>query len=194
MISNKFSNQEVSSFCIAPRHERLYTKKSNFSKSLISSLKDVDDLATLEVLDENTVSEQLEKCYSRDQIYIYVGDILIALNPFQSLCLYSAEHSKLYMGAKRTASPPHIFAMADLAYQSMVTYNSDQANNKTMQEKILQVNNLVEAFGNACTIINDNSSRFGKYLEMKFTPSGAVVGAQISEYLLEKSRVIHQAM
>ncbi|KAI5932822.1 Myosin-IIIa [Manis javanica] len=69
-----------------------------------------------------------------------------------------------------------------------------KANNRSLQEKILQVNNLVEAFGNACTIINDNSSRFGKYLEMKFTSSGAVVGAQISEYLLEKSRVIHQAL
>ncbi|KAM8802107.1 myosin-IIIa [Rhynchonycteris naso] len=204
------------------RHERIHTKKSNFSRPLISSLKDVDDLATLEVLDENTVSEQLEKCYSRDQIYIYVGDILVALNPFKSLGLYSTEHSKLYIGAKRTANPPHIFAMADLGYQSMLTYNSDQcivisgesgagktesahllvqqltvlgkANNITLQEKILQVNNLVEAFGNACTIINDNSSRFGKYLEMKFTSSGAVVGAQIYEYLLEKSRVIHQAL
>uniref|UniRef100_A0A452T2H1 Myosin IIIA n=1 Tax=Ursus maritimus TaxID=29073 RepID=A0A452T2H1_URSMA len=204
------------------RHERIHTKKSNFTRSLMSSLKDVDDLATLEVLDENTVSEQLEKCYSRDQIYIYVGDILIALNPFQSLGLYSTEHSKLYIGAKRTANPPHIFAMADLGYQSMITYNSDQcivisgesgagktesahllqettivgedANNRTLQEKILQVNNLVEAFGNASTVINDNSSRFGKYLEMKFTSSGAVVGAQISEYLLEKSRVIRQAL
>ncbi|XP_044083914.1 myosin-IIIa [Neovison vison] len=204
------------------RHERIHTKKSNFNRSLMSSLKDVDDLATLEVLDENTVSEQLEKCYCRDQIYMYVGDILIALNPFQSLGLYSTQHSKLYIGAKRTANPPHIFAMADLGYQSMVTYNSDQcivisgesgagktesahllvqqltvlgkANNRTLQEKILQVNNLVEAFGNASTIINDNSSRFGKYLEMKFSSSGAVVGAQISEYLLEKSRVIRQAL
>ncbi|XP_059039875.1 myosin-IIIa isoform X1 [Mustela lutreola] len=204
------------------RHERIHTKKSNFNRSLMSSLKDVDDLATLEVLDENTVSEQLENCYCRDQIYMYVGDILIALNPFQSLGLYSTQHSKLYIGAKRTANPPHIFAMADLGYQSMVTHNSDQcivisgesgagktesahllvqqltvlgkANNRTLQEKILQVNNLVEAFGNASTIINDNSSRFGKYLEMKFSSSGAVVGAQISEYLLEKSRVIRQAL
>ncbi|NXT01865.1 MYO3A protein, partial [Jacana jacana] len=131
-------------------------------------------------------------------------------------------HSKLYIGAKRTANPPHIFAVADIGYQSMVTYNSDQcivisgesgagktqsahllvqqltvlgkANNRTLQEKILQVNNLVEAFGNAGTIINDNSSRFGKYLEMKFTCGGTVVGAQISEYLLEKSRVVHQAV
>ncbi|XP_040843992.1 myosin-IIIa [Ochotona curzoniae] len=204
------------------RHERIHTKKGNFNRSLISNLKDVDDLATLEVLDENTISEQLEKCYSRDQIYVYVGDILIALNPFQNLGLYSTKHSRLYIGAKRTANPPHIFAMADLGYQSMVTYNSDQcivisgesgagktesahllvqqltvlgkANNRALQEKILQVNKLVEAFGNACTVINDNSSRFGKYLEMKFTSSGAVVGAQISEYLLEKSRVIHQAI
>ncbi|KAM8980887.1 myosin-IIIa-like [Sarcophilus harrisii] len=225
-------------------HERIHTKKSNYSKASVPSPKDVDDLATLEVLDEKTVSEQLQKCYSRDQIYIYVGDILIAINPFQNLDLYSTKYSKLYIGAKRTANPPHIFAVADLGYQSMVTYNSDQsviehrtknfncslfffekplqcivisgesgagktesahllvqqltilgkANNRTLQEKILQVNNLVEAFGNACTIINDNSSRFGKYLEMNFTSAGVVIGAQISEYLLEKSRVIHQAV
>lgn len=73
------------------------------------------------------------------------------------------------------------------------TLFSLQANNRTLREKILQVNPLVEAFGNACTAINDNSSRFGKYLEMKFTPTGAVMGAKISEYLLEKSRVIKQA-
>uniref|UniRef100_G3T3D7 non-specific serine/threonine protein kinase n=1 Tax=Loxodonta africana TaxID=9785 RepID=G3T3D7_LOXAF len=205
------------------RHRRIYSQKGNLNSHLKSSLyTDINLIASPELEQENTVSEQLEKCYARDQIYIYVGDILIALNPFQSLGLYSTKHSKVYTGAKRTANPPHIFAVADLGYQSMVTYNSDQcivisgesgagktesahllvqqltvlgkANNRTLQEKILQVNNLVEAFGNACTVINDNSSRFGKYLEMKFTSSGAVVGAQISEYLLEKSRVIHQAV
>uniref|UniRef100_A0A8C3XXJ3 non-specific serine/threonine protein kinase n=1 Tax=Catharus ustulatus TaxID=91951 RepID=A0A8C3XXJ3_CATUS len=196
--------------------------KGNYSKSLVSNQEEVDDLATLEVLDENTVTEQLQKGYAKDQIYTYVGDILIAVNPFRNIDIYSSQHSKLYIGAKRTANPPHIFAVADIGYQSMVTYNSDQcivisgesgagktqsahllvqqltvlgkANNRTLQEKILQVNNLVEAFGNAGTIINDNSSRFGKYLEMKFTCGGTVVGAQISEYLLEKSRVVHQAV
>ncbi|OWK54697.1 Myosin-IIIa [Lonchura striata] len=204
------------------RFERIHTKKGNYSKSLVSNQEEVDDLATLEVLDENTVTEQLQKGYAKDQIYTYVGDILIAVNPFRNIDIYSSQHSKLYIGAKRTANPPHIFAVADIGYQSMVTYNSDQcivisgesgagktqsahllvqqltvlgkANNKTLQEKILQVNNLVEAFGNAGTIINDNSSRFGKYLEMKFTCGGTVVGAQISEYLLEKSRVVHQAV
>ncbi|XP_069815195.1 myosin-IIIa isoform X2 [Dendropsophus ebraccatus] len=204
------------------RHERIHTKKGIFRESMTTNQNDVDDLATLEVLDENTVTDQLQKRYNRDQIYTYVGDILIAVNPFRSLDLYSSQHSETYSSVKRTSYPPHIFAVADIAYQSMVTYNSDQcivisgesgagktegahllvqqltvlgkANNRTLQEKILQVNNLVEAFGNACTIINENSSRFGKYLEMKFTNNGTVVGAQISEYLLEKSRVVHQAI
>ncbi|KAG7260048.1 hypothetical protein CRUP_007740 [Coryphaenoides rupestris] len=185
------------------RHERIHTRKGIHMKSP-TDLEQVDDLATLEVLDENH--------YAKDQIYTHVGDILIAVNPFHTMDIYTPE---------RTANPPHIFAMADIAYQSVVSYSTDQcivisgesgagktesahllvqqltflgkANNRTLQEKILLVNNLVEAFGNACTVINDNSSRFGKYLEMKFTASGTVVGAQISEYLLEKSRVIHQA-
>ncbi|XP_053486734.1 myosin-IIIa [Ictalurus furcatus] len=203
------------------RHERIHTKKDDNMKSQSDEPDDMEDLATLEVLDENTVTEHLQKRYSNEQIYTYVGDILIAINPFHKIDLYTPEHSKMYIGTKRTVNPPHIFAVADVAYQSMVSYNTDQcivisgesgagktesahllvqqltllgkANNRTLQEKILLVNNLVEAFGNACTAINDNSSRFGKYLEMKFTCEGTVVGAQIYEYLLEKSRVIHQA-
>uniref|UniRef100_A0A3P8SPF2 non-specific serine/threonine protein kinase n=1 Tax=Amphiprion percula TaxID=161767 RepID=A0A3P8SPF2_AMPPE len=203
------------------RHERIHTKKGSHMKTQTDA-EEVDDLATLEVLDENTVTEQLQSRYGRDQIYTYVGDILIAVNPFHKMEIYTPQDTKIYIGAKRTANPPHIFAVADIAYQSMVSYNADQcvvisgesgagktesahllvqqltvlgkANNRTLQEKILLVNSLVEAFGNACTVINDNSSRFGKYLEMKFTCGGTVVGAQISEYLLEKSRVIHQAI
>ncbi|KAK9527524.1 hypothetical protein VZT92_014079 [Zoarces viviparus] len=202
------------------RHERIHTKRGGHMKTQADT-DEVDDLATLEVLDENTVTEQLQSRYGRDQVYTYVGDILIAVNPFHKMEIYTPQYTKMYIGAKRTANPPHIFAVADVAYQSMVSYNTDQcvvisgesgagktesahllvqqltvlgkANNETLQEKILLVNSLVEAFGNACTVINDNSSRFGKYLEMKFTCAGTVVGAQISEYLLEKSRVIHQA-
>ncbi|XP_064797093.1 myosin-IIIa [Oncorhynchus masou masou] len=204
------------------RHERIHTKKGGQIMSSSPTPDEVDDLVTLEVLDENSVTEQLQRRYAKDQIYTYVGDILIAVNPFHKMELYSPQYTKMYIGAKRTANPPHIFAVADIAYQSMVSYNADQcivisgesgagktesahllveqltvlgkANNRSLQEKILLVNNLVEAFGNACTAINDNSSRFGKYLEMKFTCGGTVVGAQISEYLLEKSRVVHQAI
>uniref|UniRef100_A0A3Q3B8Y2 non-specific serine/threonine protein kinase n=1 Tax=Kryptolebias marmoratus TaxID=37003 RepID=A0A3Q3B8Y2_KRYMA len=192
------------------RHERIHTKKGSHMKSQNDS-DEVDDLAILEILDENTVTDQLQSRYGTGQIYTYVGDILIAVNPFHQMEIYTPEYTKIYIGAKRTANPPHIFAVADIAYQSMTAgvCRNDcvvisaaliqnrvfiQANNRTLQEKILLVNSLVEAFGNAGTAINDNSSRFGKYLEMKFTHGGTVVGAQISEYLLEKSRVIHQAI
>ncbi|XP_045910344.1 myosin-IIIb isoform X2 [Micropterus dolomieu] len=199
------------------KHERINTRKT----LIIESCPD-DDLVNLEFLDEETIISHLQKRYDELQVYTYVGDILIALNPFQNLSIYSPQFSKLYHGVKRADNPPHIFAAADAAYQGMVTFCKDQciiisgesgagktesahlivqhltflgkANNRTLREKILQVNPLVEAFGNACTAINDNSSRFGKYLEMKFTPTGAVIGAKISEYLLEKSRVIKQAM
>ncbi|XP_067891481.1 myosin-IIIb isoform X2 [Heterodontus francisci] len=203
------------------RQERIHTRKSHHMRASESSSQNMtDDLVTLEFLDEETIIFCLQKRYSELQIYTYVGDILIALNPFQDLPIYSPEFSKLYHGVKRCSNPPHIFATADAAYQGMVTFSKDQciiisgesgagktesahlivqhltylgkANNRVLREKILQVNPLVEAFGNACTAINDNSSRFGKYLEMKFTPTGAVMGAKISEYLLEKSRVIQQ--
>uniref|UniRef100_A0A286Y0P1 non-specific serine/threonine protein kinase n=1 Tax=Cavia porcellus TaxID=10141 RepID=A0A286Y0P1_CAVPO len=192
------------------RHERMHTGRpyhvENAEKYCLE-----DDLVNLEVLDEDTIIHQLQKRYADLLIYTYVGDILIALNPFQNLSIYSPQFSRLYHGVRRASNPPHIFASADAAYQCLVTFSKDQdtvsvsgevgsarhfcwANNQTLREKILQVNSLVEAFGNACTAINDNSSRFGKYLEMMFTPTGAVMGARISEYLLEKSRVIKQAV
>uniref|UniRef100_A0A8C0U9I2 Myosin motor domain-containing protein n=1 Tax=Cyanistes caeruleus TaxID=156563 RepID=A0A8C0U9I2_CYACU len=70
---------------------------------------------------KNTVTEQLQKGYAKDQIYTYVGDILIAVNPFRNIDIYSSQHSKLYIGAKRTANPPHIFAVADIGYQCLIT-------------------------------------------------------------------------
>uniref|UniRef100_A0A3P8Z039 non-specific serine/threonine protein kinase n=1 Tax=Esox lucius TaxID=8010 RepID=A0A3P8Z039_ESOLU len=215
-LSTLIHEQQELGCKLKTKHERINTRKT----LIIESSPD-DDLVNLEVLDEETIIKHLSKRYDELQIYTYVGDILIALNPFQNLSIYSPQFSKLYHGAKRADNPPHIFATADAAYQGMVTFCKDQciiisgesgagktesahlivqhltflgkANNRTLREKILQVNPLVEAFGNACTAINDNSSRFGKYLEMKFTPTGAVMGAKISEYLLEKSRVIKQA-
>ena len=68
-----------------------------------------------------------------------------------------------------------------------------KAPTKSLEEKILQVNPLIEAFGNAKTFINNNSSRFGKYLDLIYTRNGRVIGAQLHEYLLEKSRVVSQA-
>jgi len=126
-----------------------------------------------------------------------------------------------YRSSVKSEQAPHIFALADLTYQSMLHNAENQyivisgesgsgktqsanflvkqltylgnAPSKILQDKILQINPLIEGFGNARTIINDNSSRFGKYLELLFTKQGQVTGARLSEYLLEKTRVVYQA-
>ncbi|XP_060080055.1 myosin-IIIb-like [Ylistrum balloti] len=190
-------------------------------KSRRDTVKSTEDLATLEILDEGVIVSQLRSRYENEEIYTYIGDILLAVNPFQPINIYNEEYSKMYVNAAKDENPPHIFAVADQSYQMMMHYRKHQcivisgesgagktesanlmvqqltqlgkADNRTLEERILQVNPLMEAFGNAKTVINDNSSRFGKYLEMFFTISGTVVGAKITEYLLEKSRVISQA-
>ena len=145
---------------------------------------------------------------------------LQAVNPFRSLPIYGEDAMILYRSNIKSKQPPHIYALADFTYQAMLHDIEDQyivisgesgsgktqsanflvkqltylgnAPNKSLQDKILQINPLIEGFGNARTIINDNSSRFGKYLEMLFTKQGRVTGARLSEYLLEKTRIVNQ--
>ncbi|KAL1398034.1 hypothetical protein pipiens_009276, partial [Culex pipiens pipiens] len=181
----------------------------------------MDDLAALDVLTEDTIVEQLQKRYETNQIYTYIGDILVAVNPFAKLGLYTNYHQRKYAGKTRSDNPPHIFAVADAAHQALVHQKQNQAivisgesgSGKTesanlllkqlvflgkavtrnLEERILQVNPIMEAFGNARTGINSNSSRFGKYLELTMARSGKVNGARIFVYLLEQSRVVKQA-
>lgn len=180
----------------------------------------VDDLAALEVLSEDTIVEQLKQRYESSQIYTNIGDILIAINPFEHLGLYSLSHQKKYNGKCHSDNPPHIFAIADSSHQNLIHQRQNQAivisgesgsgktesanlllkqlvflgkaPNRNLEERILQVNPIMESFGNARTGINSNSSRFGKYLELMMTGNGRVTGARISVYLLEQSRVVNQ--
>ncbi|KAJ1530956.1 hypothetical protein ONE63_005792 [Megalurothrips usitatus] len=180
-----------------------------------------DDLAALDNLTEASIVEQLQRRFEQGQIYTYIGDILLAVNPFASLGLYSEHEQARYRGRARSDNPPHIFAVADAAYQSLLHQTHNQAivisgesgagktvsanlllkqlvylgkaPNRNLEKRILQVNPVMEAFGNAQTGINANSSRFGKYLDVAMTRSGRVTGARISVYLLEQSRVVQQA-
>ncbi|XP_035829712.1 unconventional myosin-VIIa [Aplysia californica] len=185
-------------------------------------LGDVQDLATLAKLDETILLDEIKERYQQNKIYTYVGDILIAVNPFKDLGIYTKEFSTRYQHIKQSTHPPHIFAVADAAYQALmgnggrppgnqcVLISGESGAGKTestkliikqlvelcqgktqLEQQILQVNPLLEAFGNAQTNLNDNSSRFGKYIQLKFN-DGHVAGAKISEYLLEKSRVVRQ--
>ncbi|XP_069061831.1 myosin-IIIb-like [Pleurodeles waltl] len=181
-----------------------------------------EDLAALPELTEAQLLEHLRGRFLEDRIYTYIGDILVAINPFRSLPLYEKSVSDRYRKHEKAALPPHIFAVADRAYQAMggrlstgprnqcIVISGESGAGKTestklllrqlmelcqgtsqLEQQILQVNPLLEAFGNAQTVMNDNSSRFGKYIQLRFH-NGAVKGAKINEYLLEKSRVVHQ--
>ncbi|XP_023667480.2 myosin-IIIb [Paramormyrops kingsleyae] len=181
-----------------------------------------DDLAALSDLDEKSLLEALSQRFSQNHIYTYIGDILVSVNPFKYLPLYEKEVAEQYKCHEKSSLPPHIFAVADKAYQSMlgrlgtgsrnqcIVISGESGAGKTestklllrhimdlckansaLEQQILQVNPLLEAFGNSQTVMNDNSSRFGKYIQLRFLKS-SVKGAKINEYLLEKSRVVHQ--
>lgn len=77
----------------------------------------MDDLASLEILSEEAIAEQLQKRFESNQIYTYIGDILVAVNPFTNLGLYTGQHQKRYVNRSRSENPPHIFAVADAAHQ-----------------------------------------------------------------------------
>ncbi|KAH7962843.1 hypothetical protein HPB52_018225 [Rhipicephalus sanguineus] len=175
----------------------------------------------LSVFLQEIIVDQLYQRFMRGQIYSYIGDILLAMNPFQKLPIYSEEVSLRYRNRAKLDNPPHIFAVADAAYHSMLHQKRNQcivisgesgagktesanlllrqlvalgkATNRNLEDKILQVNPIMEAFGNAKTGINDNSSRFGKFLDLTFTEQGKITGGKLSVYLLEQSRVVWQA-
>jgi len=181
----------------------------------------VDDLAALDILSEGGIVEQLQCRFQQNQIYTYIGDILVAVNPFIDLGLYTDMEQRRYRCQVRSDSPPHIFAVADAAYQAVLHHHQNQAivisgesgagktesanlllkqlvflgkaPYRNLEDRILQVNPIMEAFGNARTGINANSSRFGKYLDLTMTRAGKVTGARVSVYLLEQSRVSQQA-
>jgi len=182
----------------------------------------VDDLATLSELEELSLLQEIHARYNQDKIYTYIGDILIAVNPYRRLPIYGQEKWQLYREVSvRSSLPPHIYAVSDSAYQNLRNNQVNQCcvvsgesgagktestklliehiaqlcrhDTSDLHTRIVQVNPLLEAFGNAQTVINNNSSRFGKYIELVFNQDGQIQGAKISEYLLEKSRVVLQS-
>ncbi|XP_019889251.2 myosin-IIIb isoform X2 [Ooceraea biroi] len=201
---------------VTTKHGKLKTDRKTRPEKMY-----MDDLAALDMLSEEAIVDQLQHRYEQTQIYTYIGDILVAVNPFTNLGLYTGIEQKRYKGQARSDNPPHIFAVADAAYQALLHQRQNQAivisgesgagktesanlllkqlvylskaPNRNLEERILQINPIMEAFGNATTGINANSSRFGKYLDLTMTKGGKVTGARISVYLLEQSRVIAQA-
>ncbi|NWR12001.1 MYH7 protein, partial [Paradoxornis webbianus] len=199
----------------------------------------IEDMAMLTHLNEPAVLYNLKRRYSHWMIYVSPGHP----RGGEWLPVYTAPVVAAYKGKRRSEAPPHIYSIADNAYNDMLRNRENQSmlitgesgagktvNTKrviqyfaivaalgdtpgkklipsgcvgahtsfgfalqgTLEDQIIEANPAMEAFGNAKTIRNDNSSRFGKFIRIHFGPSGKLASADIDIYLLEKSRVIFQ--
>uniref|UniRef100_A0A4W6FL52 Myosin Ic, paralog a n=1 Tax=Lates calcarifer TaxID=8187 RepID=A0A4W6FL52_LATCA len=183
----------------------------------------VQDFVLLENYNsEAAFIENLRRRFKENLIYTYIGSVLVSVNPYKELEIYSKQQMERYRGVSFYEISPHIYAVSDNTYRAMRTERKDQcilisgesgagkteASKKillyyavtcpmndhmaALGDRLLQSNPVLEAFGNAKTLRNDNSSRFGKYMDVQFDFRGAPVGGHILNYLLEKSRVVHQ--
>ncbi|XP_060947623.1 myosin-9a [Limanda limanda] len=218
---------------LADSGKKVKVNKDDIQKMNPPKYNKVEDMAELTCLNEASVLHNLKERYYSGLIYTYSGLFCVVINPYKYLPIYSDDIVNMYKGKKRHEMPPHIYAITDTAYRSMMQDREDQSilctgesgagkteNTKKviqylahvassvkskkeqgnavlshgeLEKQLLQANPILEAFGNAKTVKNDNSSRFGKFIRINFDVNGYIVGANIETYLLEKSRAIRQA-
>lgn len=191
----------------------------------------VSDLTLLSKISDESINDNLHKRFMNGTIYTYIGHVLISVNPFQDLGIYTQEMLNMYKGKNRLEVPPHVYAIAESMYYNLKSYGDSQcviisgesgagkteAAKQIMQyianvsvddqlggassssgigkikDMVLATNPLLESFGCAKTLRNNNSSRHGKYLEIYFNPENyQPIAAHITNYLLEKQRVVQQ--
>merc|ERR1719342_625869 len=185
-----------------------------------------EDMSNLTYLNDASVLWNLRIRYVNELIYTYSGLFCIAVNPYKRFPIYTQRTMEIYIGKRRNEVPPHIFAIAEGAFQGMMNGGKNQSilitgesgagkteNTKKvisyfasigatgkrkegepgLEDKIVQTNPVLEAWGNAKTVRNDNSSRFGKFIRIWFNQAGKLSGADMVVYLLEKSRLTFQA-
>uniref|UniRef100_A0A8D2DW10 Myosin IXB n=1 Tax=Sciurus vulgaris TaxID=55149 RepID=A0A8D2DW10_SCIVU len=183
--------------------------------------EDFDDLCNLPELTEDNLLKNLKHRFLQQKIYTYAGSILVAINPFKFLPIYNPKYVKMYENQQLGKLEPHVFALADVAYYAMlrkrvnqcIVISGESGSGKTqstnflihcltalsqkgyasgVERTILGAGPVLEAFGNAKTAHNNNSSRFGKFIQVNYLESGIVRGAVVEKYLLEKSRLVSQ--
>lgn len=183
------------------------------------SLNDTDNMVEMQELSEAAILHNLRLRFAKNVIYTYISSILVSVNPFKALPIYSPDimgeyRSELSRGAKLA---PHVYALADAAFKQMTMNRQNQSviisgesgagkteatklvlqymaemsgQSSEVEQQILETNPIMEAFGNAKTVRNHNSSRFGKWIEISFDGNNHIGGAQLVTYLLEQSRIV----
>lgn len=181
-----------------------------------------NNLTSLSFLHEPAVLYNLQIRFQRHCIYTYCGIVLVAFNPYNELPIYGNDTIWAYRGQAMGDLEPHIFAVAEEAYTKLEREGHDQSiivsgesgagktvsakytmryfatvggstTETQVEKKVLASLPIMEAIGNAKTTRNDNSSRFGKFIEIQFNKHYHITGASMRTYLLEKSRVVFQA-
>ncbi|XP_043680651.1 unconventional myosin-Va isoform X1 [Vespula pensylvanica] len=181
-----------------------------------------NNLTSLSFLHEPAVLYNLQIRFQRHCIYTYCGIVLVAFNPYNELPIYGNDTIWAYRGQAMGDLEPHIFAVAEEAYTKLEREGHDQSiivsgesgagktvsakytmryfatvggstTETQIEKKVLASSPIMEAIGNAKTTRNDNSSRFGKFIEIQFNKTYNITGASMRTYLLEKSRVVFQA-
>ncbi|PIO35105.1 hypothetical protein AB205_0036130, partial [Aquarana catesbeiana] len=156
-------------------------------------VEELSDLSFLQEVCESSVLLCLKKRFHRNAIYTSAGHMLLSVNPFKSLNIYSLEMAQIYQDINIVERPPHIFAVAEEAF--ILSRNSEHPPNillsghsgsgkteavkllsqylttpqRRQGDKILQLLDffkVLESFGHAKTVLNRNSSRFGQSLQV----------------------------
>nr|XP_040037420.1 unconventional myosin-XVIIIa-like [Gasterosteus aculeatus aculeatus] len=178
----------------------------------------VEDLASLQYLNESSVMHSLRQRYGGNLVHTHAGPNMVVVNPISAPSMYSEKVMQMFKGCRREDTAPHIYSVAQIAYRNLLTTRQDQSivllgksgsgktsncqhiiqylvatsgsTNKTFSsEKWQAVYTVLEAFGNASTCMNGNASRFSHIVSLDFDQAGLVTSASIQTMLLEKMRV-----
>ncbi|XP_015247580.1 PREDICTED: unconventional myosin-XVIIIa-like isoform X6 [Cyprinodon variegatus] len=178
----------------------------------------VEDLASLQYLNESSVMHSLRQRYGSNLMHTHAGPSMVVINPISAPSMYSEKVMQMFKGCRKEDTAPHIYSMAQAAYRSLLTTRQDQSivllgksgsgkttncqhilqylvtiagsTNKTFStEKWQAVYTVLEAFGNASTSLNGNASRFSHIVSLDFDQAGLVTSASIQTMLLEKMRL-----
>ncbi|XP_061868051.1 unconventional myosin-XVIIIa isoform X4 [Colius striatus] len=196
----------------------LEVEEDDIEKANPPSCDRVEDLASLLYLNESSVLHTLRQRYGGNLLHTYAGPTMVIINPLSSPSMYSEKVMHMFKGCRREDTSPHIYAVAQAAYRSMLMSRQDQAvvllgasgSGKTTNcqhlvqylatiagstgkvfsaEKWQALHTILEAFGNSSTGMNGNATRFSQIISLDFDQAGQVASASVQTLLLEKLRV-----